>query len=610
MGCRRSLRCRTYKVVLAIGCIFIVALVILMSTDKYESSSNLKGPFERHDDKQNHEQKHEKLPPRRQQESIKLSVSPPEFRQGILGNYESRVPPPFRTGLGESGVPVKWAEEKRNEYSQSIKEYGFNVALSDQISLDRAAPDIRDKQCKYWHYPEKLPNASVVIAFSNEGFSTLLRTVHSVMNTSPPDLLAEVIMVDDMSDKAHLGKRLEDYIKQERFLGKVKIVRNTKREGLARTRTNGAMVARGEVVVFLDAHCECSVNWLVPLLAEIAHDRTTVVCPTVDAITAEDLSYHPQGDLSRGAFDWGFWYKRIAVTWGNTMDRIGMKYKSQAYDSPAMAGGLFAMDRSYFIELGGYDPGLFIWGGEQFEISFKIWMCGGRLKFVPCSRVGHIYRHGIPYKYPSIDGDVSIVDRNYMRVAEVWMDEYKEHFYTFKPRLRGKSCGDISKQVEFRKKNCPRSFRWFMENVAFDSLELFPTPPPNRFWGEFRLTGTSLCLDSMGQKLPNLRIGVSGCHGFGGNQEFRLSTTGRIQYDEYCLMPSASNTYVKMSRCRESHRLVGDVDYWSFSEESGLIRLKKTNLCIDVDTSKTNDVILKECDPNSKRQKFTANKVA
>ena len=28
--------------------------------------------------------------------------------------------------------------------------------------------------------------------------------------------------------------------------------------------------------------------------------------------------------------------------------------------------------RDYFLSLGGYDPGLLVWGGENFELSFKV----------------------------------------------------------------------------------------------------------------------------------------------------------------------------------------------------------------------------------------------
>ena len=52
----------------------------------------------------------------------------------------------------------------------------------------------------------------------------------------------------------------------------------------------------------------------------------------------------------------------------------------------------------------------------------QIWQCGGRLEIIPCSRVGHIFRKRRPYGAPAGEDTMT---KNSLRVAHVWMDEYK-----------------------------------------------------------------------------------------------------------------------------------------------------------------------------------------
>ncbi|XP_030060821.1 polypeptide N-acetylgalactosaminyltransferase 12 [Microcaecilia unicolor] len=478
--------------------------------------------------------------------------------------------------LGELGRAVKLQlppgpEKKREE--QSVEEHKINTYLSERISLHRRLAERWNLLCRVKKYDyDNLPTTSVVITFYNEAWSTLLRTVHSVLETSPDILLEEIILVDDYSDKEHLKERLEDYISD---LKKVRLIRATKREGLVRARLMGASKARGDILTFLDCHCECHDGWLEPLLDRIKEKESAVICPVIDVIDWNTFEYlGNSGEPQIGGFDW-----RLVFTWHVIPEREQKLRQSptDVISSPTMAGGLFAVSRKYFEYLGSYDTGMEVWGGENLEFSFRIWQCGGSLEVHPCSHVGHVFPKQAPYSRNKALA-------NSVRAAEVWLDNYRDVFYHRNPHARLQAYGDVTERRKLREDLKCKDFKWFLENI-YPELHV-PEDQPGSF-GMLKNKGMeNHCFDynpPSDNQITGDKVILYPCHGMGQNQFFEYTSYNEIRYNtrhpEACAAVDPGTDYLTMYLCREEGQSVPENQKFLFREDGSLFHVQ-TQKCL------------------------------
>ncbi|KAG7272336.1 LOW QUALITY PROTEIN: hypothetical protein CRUP_009745 [Coryphaenoides rupestris] len=491
----------------------------------------------------------------------------PTLKKDILGNFEPKELEAFGVP-GEAGKPFVLGPDYKEAVQASIKEYGFNMVASDMISLDRTVNDLRHEECKHWHYDDRLLTSSVIIVFHNEGWSTLMRTVHSVIKRTPRRYLAEIVMIDDFSNKVHLKERLEEYIKQ--WNGLVKLFRNEKREGLIQARSIGAQKATtGQVLIYLDAHCEVSVNWYAPLVAPISKDRTICTVPLIDYIDGNEYTMEAQqgGDedgLARGAWDWSLLWKRVPLS---DREKAKRKYTTEPYRSPAMAGGLFAIERDYFFEFG--------------SAVVSCYLC-------------HVPVLGI--FTDSRDG------RNYVRVVEVWWDEYKDYFYASRPETLTLAYGDISDLKRFREEHRCKSFQWFMEEIAYDIPMHYPLPPKNVEWGEIRGFETSYCIDSMGHTNGGTPE-IGPCHRMGGNQLFRINEANQLMQYDQCITRGADSSAIIITHCDMNQHTE-----WKYFKDLHRFTHMPTGKCLDR-SDLLHKVFIADCDNSKTTQKWEMNNI-
>uniref|UniRef100_A0A8D8SF33 Polypeptide N-acetylgalactosaminyltransferase n=2 Tax=Cacopsylla melanoneura TaxID=428564 RepID=A0A8D8SF33_9HEMI len=493
---------------------------------------------------------------------------------------------------GRNGVPVNLPSHLHSKAQQLYQINRFNLLASDRIPLNRTLPDVRKTKCKTKVFnTEYLPKSSIVIVFHNEAWSTLLRTVHSVISRSPRPMLQEILLVDDASTREFLKGPLDEYI--SKLTVPVRTIRSPTRVGLIKARLLGARQAQGEVLVFLDAHCECTLGWLESLVARVAEDRTRVVCPVIDIISDVTFAYVRSFELHWGAFNWELhfrWY-----TYGSSDAIVKRKDLTEPFKTPAMAGGLFAIDKAYFFHIGAYDEQMQVWGGENLELSFRVWQCGGSVEIAPCSHVAHLFRKASPYTFPG--GVSEVLYGNLARVALVWMDEWGEFYFKFNPEAeKQRDKQQVHSRLKLRKELKCHSFKWYLTHVWPNHF----LPMDDKFFGRIRHVATQKCIEkplakgSMNQASGPASL-QSCTHVPILTQMFVMKLpTDLIATDEsVCLdVPEVGNDIsprVRILACSGFER-----QRWTYDKESQELRHVESKLCLDL-SPKRNMLVLNSC---------------
>ena len=275
-----------------------------------------------------------------------------------------RLPEPGAEG---SGGPVNASASEENATQAVLTPGTPPVEILEARGASRAAAG-KDQV----PLPPPADRVSVVIISHNEG-EHLRRTAESLSPTLPPG--GEIIVVDDGSTDHSTDFLADGY-------DRVTLLRPAERLGVARARNFGAERARGQVLVFSDAHVAVPRDWLGPLVAQLERPEVGAVAPAISIMRPTPVESTGYGQKWRDA--------SLGVEW------LG-RQSPDPHPVPLLCGCFLAMRRDVFAATGGFDSGMIVWGSEDAELSLRLWTLGYECWVVPGVDVEHYFRPRYPY---------------------------------------------------------------------------------------------------------------------------------------------------------------------------------------------------------------------
>jgi GT2 family glycosyltransferase len=289
--------------------------------------------------------------------------------------------------------------------------------------------------------------ASIVITTRDEDPRMLQATLEGLHSTTR-HISTDVIVVDDGSAAAVLP----DSVFGEHI---VRLLRNPQPLGVCESRRAGALLARGERLVWLDAHMSFGEGWLEQML--VHSDPGSVVCSpfwTYDLATCmcwgADFVWNPSRDYRDGKYP-GFGLRhRVA------------KPATAVVEVPVMIGACYAMHRKTYDSLGGFCPHFRVWGIDEQDLSARAWMAGMRVACATHAQVGHFVRQSFPYpvQFEHLEFNQAVMFRSLFEPATI--KRMSHHFEPLPPLveswLQATDLSDWRKSVQRRRKMTDAEF--------------------------------------------------------------------------------------------------------------------------------------------------------
>ncbi|NXK40708.1 GLT18 acetylgalactosaminyltransferase, partial [Locustella ochotensis] len=227
-----------------------------------------------------------------------------------------------------------------------------------------------------------------------------------------------------------------------------------------------------------------------------------------------------------------------------------------------------------------------------------VWQCGGSVEVLPCSRIAHIERAHKPYT----EDLTAHVRRNALRVAEVWMDEFKSHVYmawNIPQEDSGIDIGDISERKALRKKLQCKTFRWYLVSVYPEMRMYSDTVAYGVLQNSLK---SDLCLDQ-GPDTENIPI-MYICHGmtpqnvyYTSSQQLHVGVLSPTidDDDNRCLVDVNSRPRLIECNYAKAKRMKL---YWQFTQ-GGPIQNRKSKRCLELQENNENEfgfqLVLQKC---------------